>query len=228
MSLSPVEKYLYKPYKGSSHSWALAKCAEYPKDLSVLDVGCGSGAVGEALRGLGYSSLDAVEVDAAAREHARPIYGSVFSKIDDVRKTDYRLVLLMDVIEHVTDPKQFLETVAAHTDTNGRILISVPNIAHWSLRISLLFGFFEYTKRGLLDQTHYSFFTRRRIRSLVNTIPGLSIISEHSSIEPLELLLPRAIWDNKFFEFCSDIRITAAEMLPGLMAYQHLIEVRKG
>jgi hypothetical protein len=46
------------------------------------------------------------------------------------------------------------------------ILVSVPNVAHWSVRLKLLFGRFDYTETGICDATHLHWFTQRTIRDL--------------------------------------------------------------
>lgn len=102
----------------------------------------------------------------------------------------------------------------------------MPNVAHWSVRLPLLLGFFEYTSRGILDRTHYRFFTRQSFKRLLNR-PELAELRLSGSISPLELALPGALYGNAFFRICSRIRMAAARLAPGLCAYQHLATARK-
>jgi SAM-dependent methyltransferase len=46
---------------------------------------------------------------------------------------------------------------------------SVPNVAHASIRLSLLKGEFNYTEMGLLDRTHLRFFTRETLADLFHS-----------------------------------------------------------
>jgi hypothetical protein len=61
---------------------------------------------------------------------------------------------------------------------NGRVIICLPNIAHWSIRASLLMGKFEYTSTGILDVTHLRFFTPKTARKLIEDA-GYQVISTH-------------------------------------------------
>jgi len=131
------------------------------------------------------------------------------------------------VIEHLPNPEEFLKSVAKMLNPGGVLLLSVPNVAHWSVRIPLLFGFFNYTDRAILDKTHLQFFTRRRLTKILHDVGSLKITHLGATIEPAEFVLPKIIWNNPIFRFCSQIRLTIAHLLPGLMAYQHVAILRK-
>lgn len=49
---------------------------------------------------------------------------------------------------------------------DGRVLASIPNVAHWTVRAQLLFGNFNYKPTGIMDATHLRWFTRRSVRRL--------------------------------------------------------------
>ncbi len=49
----------------------------------------------------------------------------------------------------------------------GEVVLSIPNVAHLWVRLSLLLGRFEYAGRGILDRTHVRFFTERSLRALL-------------------------------------------------------------
>jgi 2-polyprenyl-3-methyl-5-hydroxy-6-metoxy-1,4-benzoquinol methylase len=222
---APQERYLYKPFLGSSHWWALEQCENVGPSTRVLDIGAGSGAIGAELKKRGVTDLTAVEVDAAARQHIAPIYNRVEASFEPLRGGKYELILLLDVLEHMAAPENFLKEVASVLAPRGKILISVPNIAHWSVRFPLLFGIFQYTDRGLLDRTHLQFFTAKRFRKCIEGA-GLVMESESASIEPAEFVLPKALWDNNLFTALSKFRVSIAKTFPGLFAYQHLAAVR--
>jgi len=127
----------------------------------------------------------------------------------------------------MAEPEKFLQSAVNYLKPGGFILVSVPNIAHWSVRFQLLFGFFEYTNRGLLDRTHLQFFNLRRVRRLGQNIPTVKAIEYNSSIEPLELLFPETITASSLFQLISRARLTVARALPGLCAFQHLCYLQK-
>lgn len=224
---NPEQRYRAKPFIGSSHSWALDQCRSLTRDSKVLDVGTGSGVIGAALKELGFSQLYGVEIDASARRHSAEFYQKISDDLKDYEAGTFDLVLLLDVIEHTTDPALLLNQALAKLKPGGLALVSVPNIAHWSIRLSLLFGRFEYTSRGILDRTHFSFFTKRRLRQLIGESSAGDLLSIAASIAPIEFLLPQAVWDNAVFAVFAQWRKKVAQILPGLFGFQLLAVIRK-
>ena len=74
--------------------------------------------------------------------------------------------MLADVIEHLVDPAFVLKKLRKMLTKNGRIVFSIPNMAHISIRLSLLEGKFEHTETGLIDKTHLHFYTKSEIERL--------------------------------------------------------------
>ncbi len=224
---APHIRYQYKSFYGSSHSWALRHCVLLPSSTRVLDVGSGSGAIGQALKEQGLSELYAVEIDAEAREHVKNIYKKTATDTSEFSGRKFDLILLLDVLEHMTNPFEYLGTMVSMLSPGGKILISLPNVAHWSVRLLLLFGIFDYHDRGIMDRTHYQFFTRKRVRQMLRGEPHLKNCVFDASIEPVEFLLPQAIWDNPFWRAISMLRLAIARILPGFFAFQHLVLAEK-
>jgi len=224
---SVQQRYQAKLFPGSSHTWALKQLESFSPQARVLDIGPGSGVIGEALRQRGFERLSAIEIDPEARENLKPIYSRIEMSLDPYERDGSRfdLVLLLDVLEHMAQPFEFLARVRSLLPNGAGVLISVPNIAHWSMRLCLLFGFFEYTNRGLLDQTHLQFFNRRRFERLI-TSHGFRAQQRDATIEPLELLLPDVLTQSVIFSAISTARAYVARCLPGLMGYQLLAVIR--
>jgi hypothetical protein len=127
----------------------------------------------------------------------------------------------------MANPFEFYQTISTLLAPGGTVLISLPNIAHWSVRIPLLFGMFHYTQRGILDKTHLQFFTRKRLLELLGSTPALRIQELSASIEPVEFILPPLLWKNPLWDMLSKLRVGVANFIPGLMAYQLLARVEK-
>ena len=225
--LSVPERYQFKPFIGSSHFWAISKLTGIDVNKRVLDVGPGSCAIGAWLKEKGVNSLTAVDIDPVARERAKPIYSRVEESIEPLKGERFDLILLLDVVEHLPRPAEFLKAVSELLAPGGEILISVPNFIHWSVRIPMLFGFLPEAERGILDKTHLQTFTRKKLRKLISTVAGLEITEESVTIEPAELALPKILWDNNIFRKISEFRLWLAGAIPGLMAYQLLTRIRK-
>ncbi len=158
----------------------------------VLDVGCSTGYLGAALVERG-CTVDGIEVDEAAAERARnwlrdvavlDLEGGELPRLLDGR--EYDAIVFADVLEHCSDPLQVLTSALSALAPDGQVIISVPNVAHGSLRLALLQGRWEYRDTGLLDRTHKIFFTRQSIIELV-AASGLSVTDLRATVlDPLD------------------------------------------
>jgi len=148
-----------------------------PQNCSrVLEIGCGSGATlgwlrqeHRAVRTVG------VEIADAAAEKARSFADAVFCL--DFERHDFPggaqkfdLILCLDVLEHMVDPWAVVDRLATqYLETGGTLIISLPNVRHYSVVLPLLFGGrWDYEDAGLLDRTHLRFFTKTSARALMS------------------------------------------------------------
>ena len=90
-------------------------------------------------------------------------------------KFDY--IIFADVLEHLLDPKEALIRSKGFLKEGGRIITSIPNIAHNSVIVGLLNNKFSYTDTGILDSTHLRFFTYYSLQQLFDDC-DLMIITE--------------------------------------------------
>jgi SAM-dependent methyltransferase len=97
-------------------------------------------------------------------------------------------IVLADVLEHLRSPASALALVYDALRDDGRVFISVPNIANITVRLGLLFGIFEYRDRGILDHTHLRFYTKRTIRREVENA-GFRILEMGGSSVPIRLII---------------------------------------
>jgi hypothetical protein len=72
----------------------------------------------------------------------------------------------MDVVEHINHRDELLTAVKSWLKSDGKLILTTPNIAHISIRLKLLRGDFTYTKWGILDETHVHFFTKSTLIQL--------------------------------------------------------------
>jgi 2-polyprenyl-3-methyl-5-hydroxy-6-metoxy-1,4-benzoquinol methylase len=125
------------------------------------------------------------------------------------------------VLEHLPDPIRVLRNVHSLLNPGARVVISVPNIAHLSVRAQLLFGRFQYSDRGILDRTHLRFFTRRTIKELL-TDTGFSIHQTTASAVPLELVWP-ALTKSMFGRVVLALNNRLPSLWASGFAYQHIV-----
>ncbi len=175
----------FKIMDGTTMSWAENRILP---NSTVLEIGPAIGCLTKALHEKG-CQVDIIEIDpeagASASRFSRQaligpqngdIAGSYWkAKLKD---NEYDYIIFLDVLEHLSDPLAVLLSVKGKLAKNGKILISVPNIAHNDVIIQLWKDAFHYTDTGLLDRTHIHFFTLSTIREMLRQA-GLGILQEN-------------------------------------------------
>jgi len=145
-----------------------------PMGSEVLDVGCATGYLGAALRARRCRAWG-LDWDAGAVSIAAPWYEEAHAF--DLEESEqlpwpeqlFDVVLAADVVEHLRDPQRALRLLYRHVRPGGRLIVSVPNVAHISIRLPLLFGRFTYRPTGILDQTHVRLYTFKTARDLLDS-----------------------------------------------------------
>jgi methionine biosynthesis protein MetW len=143
---------------------APALIAEFvPREGRVLDVGCGTGNVTMVVQELRRARVVGIEPDA---ERANLAKGRGLEVIqgyltNELARTLGRFdaVIFADVLEHLADPLPLLQLGCSVLASRGVVVMSVPNVAHWSVRWDLLRGRFDYDEYGIMDATHLRWFT---------------------------------------------------------------------
>ena len=138
----------------------------------ILDVGCGTGLLGGALKerrseryvaGITHSEQEA--------ERARSLLDHVL--VEDLETFDFRelgqfdCVICSHVLEHLRNPAEVLGRLRQVLATDATLLIALPNVLYWRQRLQFLMGRFRYTEGGVMDNTHVVFFDWTTARSLV-------------------------------------------------------------
>ena len=110
---------------------------------SALDVGCGAGLLAEPLARLGanVTAIDAApELIEVAREHARGQGLEIdfrAAAVEDV-EGKFDLVTSLEVIEHVADPRSFIDAIAKCLAPGGLLILSTPNRTAWSRLLTIV------------------------------------------------------------------------------------------
>ncbi len=76
---------------------------------------------------------------------------------------------MADILEHLVNPVGLLKELRNSLDVNGYVIIFIPNIAYYILRLMLLRGIFKYQDHGILDKTHLRFYTFYTAREMVRS-----------------------------------------------------------
>ena len=133
----------------------------------VFEGGVSSGYFAKVLVDAG-RIVDGAELDPVAAAEAssvceRVIVGDLSTVGRAELAPEYRAFVFGDTLEHLADPVAVLRALRGHLATDGILVVSVPNVANWAIRLSLLVGRFRYTDRGILDRTHLRFYTKRTL-----------------------------------------------------------------
>jgi 2-polyprenyl-3-methyl-5-hydroxy-6-metoxy-1,4-benzoquinol methylase len=84
---------------------------------------------------------------------------------DQLPLAHFDLVICNDVIEHMTDHEWFLRDIKKHMAPGAMLLASIPNVRyHENLFNLIVLRDWHYQDYGILDRTHFRFFTFRSTR----------------------------------------------------------------
>ena len=154
---------------------------------TVLEFGPASGRLTKYLKEEKQCKMYIVEIDeeagAVASQYAEEaIIGDILNyeweeKFKDI-SFDY--ILFVDVLEHLTQSKDVLDKCKCLLKDTGKIIISIPNIAHNSVIIDLMKNKFEYQQTGLLDCTHVKFWSFESMKQMLSDI-GLFIEARYAT-----------------------------------------------
>ncbi len=189
-----------------------------PSAREVLDVGCGSGANAALLAAKGVK-VDGITLspDEAGRAagHCRSVYvNDLEHGLPEDVDNKYDAVLCSHVLEHIRYPEPLLIDVRRRLKPDGRLVIAVPNLLHYRTRVQLMLGRFEYAEGGIMDSTHFRWYTLETMGRLLAS-RGFAVERAYGDgnapLGALRRLAPGV---------CQRIDGFAARHLPGLFGWQ--------
>tara|TARA_Y100001968_G_scaffold150815_1_gene137987 strand:- start:1938 stop:2654 length:717 start_codon:yes stop_codon:yes gene_type:complete len=211
-------------YYSNSRPEILSRVPDNPG--RVLDVGCGNGMVGSAIKDK-YPNSQVIGI-----EFSKEAAGLAADKLDDVWRInlnelssddihgEFDVIICADVIEHLLDPQSCLQILHSKLTQNGIVILSIPNVGHWSVVLPLLIkDRFTYTDQGLLDKTHLHLFTYTEIKIMLSAC-NFKILSTNLNIlkqRPTENIL------NNLLKFISESGGNVEFSKSILDAYQFII-----
>jgi glycosyltransferase involved in cell wall biosynthesis len=185
----------------------------------VLDLGCAGGYMAAILKKL--KGCHVVGVDVYPLERNVGLDGfhqhDLNQGVPEVGMKDFDFLLLLDVIEHLHAPEQFVHQLrdAVKLSPNVKIVVSTGNIGFIVTRFMLLLGQFNYGKRGILDMTHTRLFTFGSLRALFEQ-DGFRIIAIRGVPGPF----PLAMANSRLARLLLRLNQMLIRLSRGLFSYQ--------
>lgn len=152
-----------------------------PKAKFILDVGCGSGMFGKALKEV-FNDLTVwgIEIDSISAKEAERNIDRVF--VGDIEKetlfdvhAQFDCIIFADVLEHLKDPWSVLRKFLNYLSPDGKIVCSIPNIQHYKIIKDIIRDRWLYRAEGILDRDHLRFFSLATIKNLF-AVSGYKIL----------------------------------------------------
>ncbi len=161
------KNYVSKFDFSSTHSMAFSKISA---NSVVVDLGSADGYFSEKL--FREKNCNVTSVD---REPNKKISGCKYiisnlnEELPDIEWAKVDVVVLLDVIEHLSSPEDFLKKlrVALSGNSKVKVIVTSGNVCFFVTRMMMLLGQFNYGRRGILDITHTRLFTVGSLRRLL-------------------------------------------------------------
>lgn len=189
----------------------------------VLDVGCALGVNGKYLLDNNIAKeVVGIEFDEkmakeASKHNSKMFCGDLNDDkfVKTVLKANYTFdyILFGDILEHLLDPQKVLTDLKSQLNKDGKIIISLPNVAHVELFIQVFIkGSWPNNERGIFDKTHLRWFTRKDVFSLANK-SDLEVVSYERKFRSRDAIGSKFDFKAKLLKFINK----------DLVTFQHII-----
>lgn len=186
----------------------------------ILDVGCGTGAMGAALKENSTNRIiDGITYSESEYTIANEVLDKVWiadinTNLPDLNKR-YDCIIFSHILEHTLAPENVLQSFVQFLKDDGVIIIALPNVLYYKQRLEFLKGNFKYSPSGgLMDETHFRFFDWKTAQQMIIN-SSLKITDKESSGHFPLLFLKKLIPS-----FSKLIDRLVVKQWPGLFAFQ--------
>jgi 2-polyprenyl-3-methyl-5-hydroxy-6-metoxy-1,4-benzoquinol methylase len=142
--------------------------------LKILEVGCGDGSFAIQLKDRKGSEVWGVEIHQQSAEKAvsrldKVLIGNFLELIESQKLpfNYFDCIVFNDVLEHFPNYDEILAEIKKLIKVDGYVVTSLPNFRYvgnlWEI---ILKKDFQYKSSGVLDYTHYRFFTQKSIQRM--------------------------------------------------------------
>jgi len=191
----------------------------------VLDIGCGQGLVARELvrKGCRVTGMDRfIPESSNSPNELEFIRWDLDRREFPVHVSRYDQIFLLDIIEHLRTPEEFMEELRFATGRKRpEVILTTANIGFFTTRLMLLFGQFNYGKKGILDVTHTRLFTSRSLLELLRQ-------SDYEILEVRGIPVPfsKALGDNFVARLLVRLNAGLIRLSRGLFSYQIFVRAQ--
>jgi 2-polyprenyl-3-methyl-5-hydroxy-6-metoxy-1,4-benzoquinol methylase len=197
-----------------------------PRGSRVLELGCASGYLSGYMEQMLSCRVTGLEADPNATAIASRRCSEVHTvdldaadALDCARPSGpYDVLLAAAVLEHLKYADRLLQTAHSLLKPGALLIVSLPNVAHYSVRLRLLAGRFDYQDYGIMDKTHLRLYTLQTGRVLLEGA-GYTVENVYVAGSGLQNLLNSLARRSK--------RPLPAPVLPNLLAYELIYVARQ-
>jgi len=185
----------------------------------ILDIGCGSGTLGEKLRqqrerqivGITYSQEEA---ELASGRLSQAICADLNS-FDFSPLGQFDCVIMSHILEHLYSPETFLQRLKRVLHPQSVIVVALPNVLFWRQRWEFLMGRWRYRDGGIMDRTHFRFFNCQSSEELLESAGYEILTARYDGAFPLTGVVRKVIGP-----LGKKVDGFMCTRLPGLFAFQ--------
>ena len=219
-------KYDFEPVDVNEHTSLSLIVRRIKPNSQVLEFGPANGRMTRYLKESLGCRVTIIEQDAEAAKDAagyaqKAIIANAeeLSWCNDLEHDRFDYIVFADVLEHLRSPEKLILAAKRFLNSDGSILVSIPNASHNAVVMGLMDDRFDYTPTGLLDDTHLRFFTKTTFDQFVEEV-GL-----HTSYVDATLAHPADTEQNRGYDRLESDVADYLRGLPHGEVYQYVYEL---
>lgn len=211
----------------SPHSAVCTSPDLVPEGSKVLDIGSSSGYVAEDLtrrKSCRVTGVDILPPSSVSSHIFR------YEKIDLetqeeqvvalVRNEEFDVVLMLDLLEHVSMPERFLLHLSSLPYKKApRFICSTANVGFIVVRMMLMFGHFNYGRKGILDITHKRLFS---VHTFKNLLEQTGFVTQKEIYFPFPFRVLG--FSGRTARFLEKLNMLLIKIRPRLFSYQIMLQ----
>jgi glycosyltransferase involved in cell wall biosynthesis len=211
----PQERYTHKEARTSIHAYIRRQ--SFPQKSALIDIGGGDGrAIAEFFKDA-HAVVCADRYVGGASAGLEKITLDLDGEWHEIGERRFDVAFALDVIEHLKSPERGTRKLFRLLRSGGRLYASTGNVSYFIIRLMLLFGAFNYGRRGILDLTHTRLMTKKSFARLLRN-EGFRIDKILGFGPPIKDFKNRSF----LFHILDQTAFWLARMWPSVFAYQLL------